>query len=243
MFLENLSVETAKLSAEFSVARLREILTFFGNNPHLQAFVVVVGTWIIAKVADWFLTRALVHVTRLTHAEVDDQIVAALHKPVFRTLLLMGVGVALRLDPPPEPLYFITLGIIKTVVILIWLFFWVRVTGILLPWMSDHPARFQTVQPVTFPIFEIAAKVVLFGAATYFLLLSWRVDPTAWLASAGIIGIAVGFAAKDTLANLFAGLSILADAPYKVGRFHNPGWTTGSDHQDRPSQHPDADAR
>ncbi len=105
MFLENLSVETAKLSAEFSVARLREILTFFGNNPHLQAFVVVVGTWIIAKVADWFLTRALVHVTRLTHAEVDDQIVAALHKPVFRTLLLMGVGVALRLDPPPEPLY------------------------------------------------------------------------------------------------------------------------------------------
>ena len=30
---------------------------------------------------------------------------------------------------------------------------------------------------------------------------------TAWLASAGIIGIAVGFAAKDTLANLFAGNS------------------------------------
>ncbi|MEM6993287.1 MAG: mechanosensitive ion channel domain-containing protein, partial [Myxococcota bacterium] len=39
----------------------------------------------------------------------------------------------------------------------------------------------------------------------------------AWLASAGIIGIAVGFAAKDTLANLFAGVFIIADAPYKVG--------------------------
>jgi small-conductance mechanosensitive channel len=37
------------------------------------------------------------------------------------------------------------------------------------------------------------------------------------MASAGIIGIAVGFAAKDTLANLFAGVSILADTPYKVG--------------------------
>ena len=42
---------------------------------------------------------------------------------------------------------------------------------------------------------------------------------TAWLASAGIIGIAIGFAAKDTLANLFSGVFIMADAPYKIGDF------------------------
>ena len=29
----------------------------------------------------------------------------------------------------------------------------------------------------------------------------------------------MGFAAKDTLANLFAGVFILADAPYKIGDF------------------------
>ncbi len=40
-----------------------------------------------------------------------------------------------------------------------------------------------------------------------------------WLASAGVIGIAVGFAAKDTLANLFSGMFILADAPYKIGDY------------------------
>jgi MscS family membrane protein len=39
------------------------------------------------------------------------------------------------------------------------------------------------------------------------------------LASAGIIGIAVGFAAKDTLANLFSGVFILADSPYKLGDY------------------------
>jgi small-conductance mechanosensitive channel len=42
---------------------------------------------------------------------------------------------------------------------------------------------------------------------------------TTWLASAGVVGIAVGFAAKDTLANLFAGIFILADAPYKIGDY------------------------
>jgi small-conductance mechanosensitive channel len=39
---------------------------------------------------------------------------------------------------------------------------------------------------------------------------------TAWLASAGIVGITVDFTAKDTLLNLFSGVFILADVPYKV---------------------------
>ena len=36
---------------------------------------------------------------------------------------------------------------------------------------------------------------------------------------AGIAGIAIGFAAKDTLSNLFSGVFIIADAPYKVGDY------------------------
>jgi small-conductance mechanosensitive channel len=68
-------------------------------------------------------------------------------------------------------------------------------------------------------LIDNVAKVALAGAGVYFVFLAWNVDVTGWLASAGIIGIAVGFAAKDSLANLFAGLFISADAPYKVGDF------------------------
>jgi len=53
----------------------------------------------------------------------------------------------------------------------------------------------------------------------YFLFLVWDLDVTGWLASAGIVGIAVGFGAKDTVANFFAGVFILADAPYRIGDF------------------------
>ena len=47
----------------------------------------------------------------------------------------------------------------------------------------------------------------------------WKIPLTSWLASAGVLGIAVGFAAKDTLSNLFSGIFIVADTPYKVGDF------------------------
>ncbi|MBT5559210.1 MAG: mechanosensitive ion channel family protein, partial [Proteobacteria bacterium] len=47
----------------------------------------------------------------------------------------------------------------------------------------------------------------------------WGVDMTAWLASAGIAGIAIGFAAKDSLANLISGVWILADGPYNIGDY------------------------
>jgi small conductance mechanosensitive channel len=40
---------------------------------------------------------------------------------------------------------------------------------------------------------------------------------TSLLAGLGILGIVIGFAAKDTLANLIAGLSIIWDKPFEVG--------------------------
>ena len=68
-------------------------------------------------------------------------------------------------------------------------------------------------------LFDMLAKILLFCAAVYLIMLAFALDVTGWLASAGIVGIAVGFAAKDSLANLFAGIFIIADAPYKLGDF------------------------
>ena len=79
--------------------------------------------------------------------------------------------------------------------------------------------RFAIVEERTMPLFDLIMTVLVVGAAAYALLLVWNIDPTAWLASAGVIGIAVGFAARDTLANLFAGFFIIADAPYKLGDY------------------------
>ncbi len=79
--------------------------------------------------------------------------------------------------------------------------------------------RFELVEERTLPIFDLVMTIFIALIGAYALLQVWRIDATAWLASAGVIGIAVGFAARDTLANLFAGFFIIADAPYKLGDY------------------------
>ncbi len=79
--------------------------------------------------------------------------------------------------------------------------------------------RYEIVEERTLPLFDLVMTILIIGAAAYALLMVWDINPTAWLASAGVIGIAVGFAARDTLANLFAGFFIIADAPYKLGDY------------------------
>ena len=59
--------------------------------------------------------------------------------------------------------------------------------------------------------------VLLGGAAT--LLYVWDIEITPLLGAAGVAGIAVGFAAKDTVANFFGGIALYFDDTYKLGDF------------------------
>lgn len=69
------------------------------------------------------------------------------------------------------------------------------------------------------PLIETIARVVLLALVVYFFFLAWNIDVTAWPASAGIVSLALSFAAKDTLSNLFASVSIASDATYKQGDY------------------------
>jgi small-conductance mechanosensitive channel len=97
--------------------------------------------------------------------------------------------------------------------------FALRVSRMLLQRMSRRRNSALLVRSQTLPLFTNLAAVIIVALGVYFIFQAWEIDMTAWLASAGIIGIAVGFAAKDTLANLSSGVFIMADSPYKLGDY------------------------
>jgi small-conductance mechanosensitive channel len=94
----------------------------------------------------------------------------------------------------------------------------VATAGRVLAWLSRNRERYHTVvTPRTLPVFDFVARTVVFLGTACVVFLAWDIDVTGWLASAGIVGIAVGFASQETLGNMVAGVSILADAPYRLG--------------------------
>lgn len=150
--------------------------------------------------------------------DLDDSLVALLHRPVFVSFVLLGLALATERIGLPESPAFLTLGLLKSIAIFVWYGFFRNVVQIILTTMS-RSARANNLHVGLFPLLNTVLKVTLFALAVYFAFLAWAIDVTAWLASAGIVGLALSFAAKDSLSNLFAGVSIAADAPYKTGDF------------------------
>ncbi len=77
--------------------------------------------------------------------------------------------------------------------------------------------RSQRVSPhireITLRIFRMTAWILV----TLVILNYLGINVMALLAGLGIAGLALGFAAKDTLENLIAGVTILLDVPFEIG--------------------------
>lgn len=196
-----------------------EALEGYVQDTWSLSVAILVVAVILAKLLDWIVTGLVRRATRKTQTSVDDQLLEVLHGPIVRTVLLGGVWlVCLVLEEDGEPVPWLH-RLIVTLVVLVWTLAVARAVNTVLAAMAGKPSRFHAVDERTLPLFNNLGKVFVLGVAVYLVIEVWKLDATGWLASAGVAGIALGFAAKDTLANLFAGVFIIADAPYRVGDY------------------------
>ena len=176
----------------------------------------VVAAVALAGLVD-ILGRVVVpRMLRATRSQLDDKLWAVVRRPLAVSVLLVGALVLVHDLALGEASSGFVRGLVATVAVAIWTAALVKSVGIVI---AETETEAGMIQPSTRPLIEIGARVLLVGGAAYFLMLAWGIDPTAWLASAGIVGMAVGFAAKDTVANLFAGFFIMTDRPYKLGDY------------------------
>ncbi|XLQ20130.1 MAG: mechanosensitive ion channel family protein [Candidatus Moraniibacteriota bacterium] len=195
---------------------MRDFIVDFNYDTFLQLVIIVLGTIVIAQVVTFliaFIGKRFVH---KTETDFDDKVIDLLKGPVFYTITLSGVYMSLRILFFGDIIKNVTLPIFQTILIIIWSVFLVRFIKVLFDYFSQvNKVKFVTIQ--TLPLFLNTSFVIVWAMSVYFMFNVWGINMTAWLASAGVAGIAIGFAAKDTLANLISGVFILTDAPYKIG--------------------------
>lgn len=188
------------------------------EQPWVRALVYLFGSILLAKLISWIVARTVRVLASRTKSTVDDRIIDNLHGPTVKSVVLIGFYLAcVELDPQDEARW--ARNSILTVGAWVWVRTCLSTAALVLQAMSKRQGKFLAVEPRTLPLFDNLVKVGLVLLAGYVVIDIWGWDPTAWLASAGVAGIAIGFAAKDTIANLFAGVFIIADSPYTVGDY------------------------
>ncbi len=153
--------------------------------------------------------------TQKTATEIDDLFLEALKRPV--SYLFVAVGISLAL-------YF--LGVEKGFIVrlfrsfLILAVFWTSYNLIvvfepLIYRFAEKFGRDFAKEVGSFLIKLAKAFVLVVGVVA--ILQEWGINVSTLIASLGVGGLAVALAAKDTAANLFGGLTILADKSLGIG--------------------------
>lgn len=200
--------------------RVVPIFNYIDSSPIGGAIGVVVVFFAIAFISRYFILASVERLLSKTNIEIDNLIVKHLRKPIFTTILYFGFALAVEVADLSVGSQFI-INFLLSVIAASWMRAAFTLSTVILDTLARNRLQVSIVEPQTVPLLDLTIKLFVILVGSYSLLIIWGINPMGWLASAGIVGIAVGFAAKDTLANLFAGFFILVDRPYKIGDFVN----------------------
>jgi MscS family membrane protein len=85
-------------------------------------------------------------------------------------------------------------------------------------WLKEWASKTDsTADDRLIPLVAKILKAVVIILGFFFIFDTWNINISPLLATAGIAGIAIGFAVRDSLANILGGIQLVLDKTFKVG--------------------------
>lgn len=187
--------------------------------------LILMAVWVVVATVAVFAMRRISHALKDRIAWIED-VTEVSGLPLFLVLLLIGAQSAFQVVAAASPLPILTQAVdwvvkLTGVGILLVTLYWVFAIykELLIHYARDFAQRSTTHTSIQ-PLISLAEKlglVVIIAVGTITGLASFGIDVTMMAATAGIAGLVIAFAAQDTLANYFSGVSLLLDQPFKEG--------------------------
>ncbi|MFK5891909.1 MAG: mechanosensitive ion channel family protein [Pseudomonadota bacterium] len=184
----------------------------------IQVFIVVLATVIFNFIAKKILF-GLITQSNKTKTYLDDILVKACVKPLNWIIWLIGLSLASDIIfVETKSQIFASVDIIRDVGIL-FSFSWF-VLGIIQGFEEKYIHKSSPTDSIDIHTIEAVSKLVRLAVIITTILVILQTlgySISGLLAFGGVGGIAIGFAAKDLLANFFGGLIIYLDRPFQTG--------------------------
>ncbi len=199
--------------------------TVFGFHLYqmFSAFLLVAVTLIFRKFINQYIIRLLVKLSRRTKTEYDDLLIEALKSPLNILILISGLYFAVQIlvinvsvgEYRISEIAGKTFHVILSVIVL-WTIY--RLSNFLAVIVRNLISRADAEMARQFaPLITQALRITVLIIGTILIIQNLGYSVGSLLAGLGIGGLAIALAAKDTLANLFGTLVMIADRPFKVG--------------------------
>ena len=195
----------------------------------LPSLIVLAATGIIYIVAGWILRRLEKRLAARTETDLDDEFLRSLRKVIRLTVVawaisqLLGEWVPLLGTESPEGVWVANDVQPQDWVWGIWtilVFFPIsRFVGHVMATFEQRVmSRTDTALDETaLPMVNRFIRFLVIAVGVLLALPQLGITIAPLLGGAGVLGLAVSFAAKDTLSNLIAGVLLIMDRPFKVG--------------------------
>lgn len=199
---------------------LKALMTYLrGESWAIQVFVVVFVTLLAALVQKRVFARLIEKLVR-TPTFWDDSLVTALSRPLHILIWILGLSFAAEIvQDKTDAAIFGAIEPVRGVGVII------MIAWFLVRFIRDAEAnllrfRIESGEPFDQTTADAIAKllrvsVIITAALIILQYLGYSISGV--LAFGGVGGIAVGFAARDLLANFFGGLMVYMDRPFNVG--------------------------
>jgi len=194
-------------------------LYLFWTKELLVAILIFALFWLLAKLLRYIMTTWVPKFTSFTSTDLDDRILHRITPPASILVVFGGLYIAIKSLPLPEKAHLVASGaaFIITIVILtniVW-----RALDELLKWYAGRMADSGRggLDRQLIPLAEKLATIFLVGTALIIILKHFNYDILSLVTALGIGSLAIGMAAKDTLANMISGFTLMIDRPFRLG--------------------------
>jgi len=190
------------------------------NEPWLVRMAILLAVTLLVSVTASFVLRLMGRLAMRTAIHLDDALQKSARRPVQGVIWLIGltlVGDTLS-RKFPDPLFdnLVAVRNVGLVLCIAWFLFGF-IKRVSEGFVLDRLQRGEAFDRTTIDALSKFVRLVVAILAVLIVLQTLGVSIAGVLTLGGIGGIAIGFAAKDLLANFFGGLTIYLDRPFAVG--------------------------
>ena len=188
----------------------------FWAKQSLVSVGIIAGFYLLSKLLQLALVKVGARLCAMTDTDLDDRILNRVSGPASLLVNCAGLYLAIKRLPLPEKIGVISAGLLFVVNVVILTTIAYRVLDEMLKSYGNKVAGAEMSRQVM-PLVEKLCTIFLIVSALIITLKHFNYDILSLVTALGVGSLAIGLAAKDTLANMVSGFTLMIDRPFRIG--------------------------